>query len=272
MRFLLAMVLSLVAAGSNARQRAVRHPSAIPTPRSVLWIAAHPDDEAVVAPLLAKWCLDESARCGLLVLTRGEAGGCVLENGCRPDVASTRSAEAGAASELFRAELILLRYPDGGGLLPPVWSPVPGDQASPAARIAAHLEAFGPELVLTFDPRHGTTCHPDHRETGRLVLEAVQLLEIRPRVYLLETYVTFAAGDGSPQFTAALPEALRFDATRLLRSGDEAWAAVAWDMERHPSQFTAPFREAVRNVPRDQRAVFLAPAETAMEQAVAACP
>lgn len=241
-------------------------------PKSVLWIAAHPDDEALVAPLLAKWCLDDAARCGLLVLTRGEAGGCVLANGCLPDVASTRSSEAGAASELFRAESILLRYPDGGGLRPPPWSQVSGDQAALVARIAAHIEAFGPELVLTFDPRHGTTCHPDHREAGRIVLEAVKLLEIKPKVYLVETYVTFANGGESAQFMAALPEALNFDATQLLRSGDEAWAAVTWDMERHPSQFTTRFMDAIRNVPQDQRAVFIAPAETVMEQAVAACP
>ncbi|HEX7708615.1 MAG TPA: PIG-L family deacetylase, partial [Thermoanaerobaculia bacterium] len=219
-----------------------------------------------------KWCLDDEARCGLLVLTRGESGGCVLVGGCLPDVASTRSSEAGAASELFRADLILLRYPDGGGLLPPLWSQVPGDQPALVARIAAHIEAFAPELVLTFDPRHGTTCHPDHRETGRLVLEAVQLLEVQPKVYLLETYVTLTPDGGAPQFMAALPEALRFDATQLLRSGDEAWAAVTWDMERHPSQFTTEFMDAVRHVPQDQRAVFIAPAEIAMQQTVTACP
>jgi LmbE family N-acetylglucosaminyl deacetylase len=271
-QFMLVMTLLLVATDSSARERPFRRPGAFPTPESVLWIAAHPDDEAVAAPLLAKWCLDERARCGFLVLTRGEAGGCVLGGGCLPDVASTRSAEAGAASELFRAESILLRYPDGGGVHLPPWSEVSGDQPSLVARIASLIEAFGPELVLTFDPRHGTTCHPDHRETGRVVLEAVQLLESKPSVYLLETYVTFAAGAGTVEFTAALPGALRFDANQLLSSGAEAWTALAWDMERHPSQFTTQFVEAVRNVPQDQRAVFIAPAETGLQLPVTACP
>lgn len=271
-RFLLVVSLALISVDAGARQRAVHHPGAFPAPRSVLWIAAHPDDEAVVAPLLAKWCLDEAARCGLLVLTRGEAGACALAGGCLPDVALKRSAEAGAASELFRADSILLRYADGGGALPPLWNVVSGDQPSLVTRIAAHIEAFSPELILTFDPRHGTTCHPDHRETGRLVLEAVQLLVRKPSVYLLETHVTFATGTGAVQFTAALPEALRFDARQLLASGDEAWAALAWDMERHPSQFSAQFIDAVRNVPPDQRAVFIAPAQTVLEQRVVACP
>ena len=286
-RLLFGMALALVAQDSSGRTRAVLHPDAVPMPKSVLWIAAHPDDEAVAAPLLAKWCIDEGARCGLLVMTRGEAGACALAGGCLPDVASTRSAEAGAASELFRAESMLLRYPDGGGSLPPRWSDVPGDQPGPspglrppspggrgdlAARIAAHIEAFAPEIILTFDPRHGTTCHPDHRETGRLVLEAVEMLDSAPAVYLLETRVTFTTGADAVQFAAAIPGALRFDATGLLASGVEAWTALAWVMGRHPSQFTAEFIDAVRNVPPDQRAVFIAPAETALEQPAVACP
>jgi LmbE family N-acetylglucosaminyl deacetylase len=268
-KLMLVVVLTFFVAEASGRVRAVRHPSALPMPNSVLWIAAHPDDEAVAAPLLAQWCLEDAARCGFLVLTRGEAGPCLDPGGCMPDVASTRSAEAGAASELFHADSILLRYPDGGGVLPPQWSEVSGDRPALVARIAAQIESFGPELVLTFDPRHGTTCHPDHRETGRLVLEAVQLLESRPSVWLLETSVTFATG--GPQFGVAIPGALRFDATQRLASGEEAWSAVIRDMERHPSQFTPEFVQAVRNVPQDQRAVYIAPAETALQQPVAVC-
>ena len=56
----------------------------LPAPGSVMWIAAHPDDEVLVAPLLARWCGDGHARCSLLVATRGEAGACRLPGGCRP--------------------------------------------------------------------------------------------------------------------------------------------------------------------------------------------
>jgi len=41
-------------ASETARLRAVPHPSDVATPVSVIWIAAHPDDEAIVAPLLGK--------------------------------------------------------------------------------------------------------------------------------------------------------------------------------------------------------------------------
>lgn len=271
-RIVLVLVLTGLAVHADARTRAIRHRGSLPVPRSVLWIAAHPDDEAVVAPLLAQWCRDDRARCGLLVLTRGEAGPCMLADGCHPDVATIRSAEAGAASELFHAESILLRYADGGGSLPPRWE-ASGDEPAPAMRIAAHIAAFAPALVLTFDPRHGTSCHPDHREAGRLVLEAVATLAKRPAVYLLETWLTYETGTGVPQFAAALPGAIRFDATQRLLSGDEAWSAVGWDMERHPSQFPPALVEIIRHVPPDQRAVYLAPAEDALQTPLAmTCP
>jgi LmbE family N-acetylglucosaminyl deacetylase len=100
---------------SFARDRIVGRPQTLPSPRSVLWIAAHPDDEAVAAPLLSFWCKEEGARCTFLVFTRGDQGVCLESDGCSPDVATVRSAEEAAASQYFGAELILLTLPDGGG-------------------------------------------------------------------------------------------------------------------------------------------------------------
>ena len=261
MQKLLVAVFVAVLASSNAaaRVRAVRHPSALPAPKSVLWIAAHPDDEAVAAPLLAKWCLEDGVRCGFLVLTRGESGPCLLPAGCFPDVASVRSAEAGSASQLFRADSILLTYPDGGGVAAPAWSETAGET------IANYIEAFRPELILTFDPRHGTTCHPDHRETGRLVLEAVESLSYEPKLYFLETRVVIATDPLAISFLPAIASAERFDATRT-------WRSIIDDMQRHPSQFDAQWINAVENVPPRDRAVFIAPAERVLQQDVASCP
>lgn len=258
------LILALAALTVDARTRAVHHPEAVPAPRSVLWIAAHPDDEAVVAPLLFKWCVDDAARCRFLVLTRGEAGPCLLPQGCFPDVASVRSAEAGAASELFRAESVLLRYADGGGVLPPQWQ-APDVQS----RIAKEIASFDPDLVLTFDPRHGSTCHPDHREVGRLVLAATEDAGSTAAVYLLETFVQIGT---SVQFLNASPASLRFDGGQKLFSGLDAWTAVTWDMQRHPSQFSGELIAAVRDVPASQRSVFIAPAPRALQEAARQCP
>ena len=248
-RALLLFSLVLIALPCGARVRAVRHRE--PAPR-VLWIGAHPDDEAVAAPLLAQWCVAEGARCAFLILTRGEAGACLLPDGCLPDVATVRSAEAGAAAELFHADLILLRYPNDG-----VWN---HDEV--VARVAGEIEAFAPDRILTFDPRHGTTCHPEHRQTGGIVLEAAARLARRPRIDLLETRVEFA--ETTIVFSPASPVAERFDATA-------SWEWVVRDMERHPSQFSQEWLDAVRAVPAADRAVFFAEAEVALA-AASACP
>jgi LmbE family N-acetylglucosaminyl deacetylase len=226
----------LLAVSSSARDRAVQHPL---TPRSVLWIAAHPDDELLVAPLLSRWCRDEGARCTFLILTRGEAGICRLANGCTPDIASVRAAEAASASQLFHANLILLTLPDGGGASPPAW---PDDLP---ITIAKYIEAVHPDLILTFDPRHGTTGHPDHRATGAAVVEAVDDCTL---VWLLETLV-----DTSPslRFRPATNAAIRFEGS---------WSAIIEDMQRHPSQFDARWIAAVQGVPESDRAVYIAPA------------
>lgn len=259
MKFLLTLLVLFagLAAGESAaeptaapsKRRAVRQLPSLPAPQSVMWIGAHPDDEAVAAPLLAKWCIEDEARCAFLVLTRGESGECLLPGGCHPDVATIRSAEAAAAARFFNAEPIQLAFPDGGGVAPPVWS-----QAGDA--ILNHIEAFRPELILTFDPLHGTTGHPDHRETGRLVLEAVERLTYDPAVYLLETEVTFAPDPFRIFFFPACPGVQRFDASRT-------WSAIAEDMRRHPSQFDAQWIDAVENVPVHDRVVYIAPAARA---------
>jgi LmbE family N-acetylglucosaminyl deacetylase len=251
----------------------VRIPERLPAPASVMWIAAHPDDEALVAPLLARWCGDERARCSLLIATRGEKGSCHRPDGCLPDLGSVRSGEAAAASQYFRANAILLSLPDGGGKAPPPWDIDAGGSSGLVGMIAEFIRAEQPELVLTFDPRHGTTCHPDHRAVAAVVLEAVKLLREPPAVYLLETRLEFDAQPLAPHFRSATPGAIRFDANEPLAvTNGPAWNAVTADMERHPSQFDAAWIAAVASVPAADRAVYLAPSSAILRQPVSTCP
>lgn len=245
----------------------------VPAPASVMWIGAHPDDEAIAAPLLARWCRDGRARCSMLVATRGEKGPCLLPGGCLPDLASVRSAEAAASAELFGADLILLSLPDGGGSAPPAWAPGSSGAADLAATLAAFLRAEAPEIVLTFDPRHGTTCHPDHRAVADLALEAVSLLSAPPAVYLLETRVEIDTEGVAFHFAPAAPGTIRFDATETLAAtAGPAWSAIESDMERHPSQFDPAWRAAISRVPESDRAVYLAPAPAILQRPVSGCP
>jgi LmbE family N-acetylglucosaminyl deacetylase len=246
-------LIAIAALNGAARVRAVVRPEAI------LWIAAHPDDEAVAAPLLARLCANEGARCGFLILTRGESGTCLRPEGCLPDLATVRSAEAAAAAELFHAELILLRYPNGDGASLPVWP-----DAIPT--VAARIEAFHPDVIVTFDPRHGTTCHPEHRETGRIVIEALGQLTFAPALYLLETRVAISSDPFAIHFSSATPLALRIDSTAA------EWNAIVADMQRHPSQFNEQWTAAIDRVPQAERAVFIAPAGEILGDIVVTCP
>jgi LmbE family N-acetylglucosaminyl deacetylase len=270
---LLPIILSLFAAASGpVRSRAVQHPSNIPSPPSVLWIAAHPDDEALAAPLLGKWCREEHARCAFLIMTRGEAGSCLRPNGCEPDLASVRSAEAGSAAQYFGADLILLTYPNTAGVTKPVWRTSSGDRPDVVQTVATYIEAFHPALLLTFDPRHGTTCHPDHMETGSIVLDAVKRLSYEPDVYLLETRVTFTFDPLVLHFAPASRGLQRYDAREILPSTQmPAWSEIMRDMERHPSQFNESALTAIQNVPLTDRAVYFAPAKSILDQNVAGC-
>jgi LmbE family N-acetylglucosaminyl deacetylase len=272
----LLLTMSLLFAGftasETARLRAVPHPSNVATPVSVMWIAAHPDDEAIVAPLLGKWCREKGVRCAFLILTRGEGGDCLLLNGCHPDIASVRSAEAGSASQYFNAGLILLSYPNTTGVDKPAWRTASGDAPDVVTTVAHYIEAFHPALVLTFDPRHGTTCHPDHMETGSIVLDAVKLLSYEPDVDLLETRVTFAFNPLVISFAPAVAGLQRFDANEILTSTKtSAWFEITQDMERHPSQFDDSWLAAIQNVPFAGRAVYLAPANDILRQQVPGC-
>lgn len=274
-RMSLLLIVSVFFAGlgaSGTRTRAVLHPSNMTTPPSVMWIAAHPDDESIVAPLLGKWCRQEHARCGFLILTRGEGGTCLRLDGCHPDVATVRSAEAGAASQYFSADSILLTFPNTAGVAQPDWRRSVGDRPDVVASVAHYIEAFHPSMVLTFDPRHGTTCHPDHLETGAIVLDAVKLLSYQPDIELLETRVTFAFDPLVIHFASAASTAQRFDANEILPSTNEsAWSEITHDMEHHPSQFDESWLTAINNVPSADRAVYFAPAGSILEKQVTGC-
>ncbi len=195
----------------------------------VLLVVAHPDDEIVFAPLLGSLCVEGTSRCTFVVVTRGEQGVCGLPGGCSPDLGTVREREMQAAATLFRAVLVQWAYPD---VMQDVRSAWGGDEL--VGRIRTLIEAVDPTRILTFDPGHGTSCHPAHREIARMTIEAAA-----PRqVFMLETFVR-----GTFEFVSARPGvAFLIDAT-------PAWDYLIRDVEAHPSQFTPAQVELLRAVP-----------------------
>jgi LmbE family N-acetylglucosaminyl deacetylase len=230
-------------------------------PARVLWIAAHPDDEILAAPLLADLCVAQHHQCTLLVFTRGEAGHCLLSNGCRPHLSTVRAREEATAAQLLHSALILWRLPDGGGL-DHRWDEAVGGTDQLLERLEATLNLLRPDRIITFDPRHGSTCHGDHRRVGELVVAAAQRAGLETKVHFVETLATLTSAPFAASFApAATPPAagiVRFAAST------RSWSFVPRLAWIHRSQFPADAPKSLRLVRRPQRAVFTAPAAEAL--------
>jgi len=233
-------------AGASPRLRAVRGG---PDLSRILWIGAHPDDETLIAPLLGRQCVDGSASCAMLVATRGENGECGLPAGCSPDLGTVRSMEMQSAAALLHARLIQWSLPDVMQSVETAW---PRDAL--VRQIADVIESERPTIVITFDPNHGSSCHPAHRFLGSIVVEATELVPNRPPAYFVETY--YAVESGGFVFrnaVVAAPTITTFDAT-------STWHFLAEDVRTHQSQFTAAQADALEQLPPEQKRVHLMPA------------
>ena len=217
----------------------------------IMIVTAHPDDEISLAPVLAEACIEKGAECTFLVLTRGEGGACKLPPAaCEPDLGTVRSAEMSRSAEVFAAELLLWDLgnvdstsPDEAGLQ---WANNVGGVDALVSIVAAEIARIDPDLIFTFDPRHGVTCHPEHRAAGVLALAAANSASESPRsVFVAEARTRIDTGpDGQPvagyEPWVAEDGALRtYDANRPLpsRPGTVAWDVVVELMTIHASQF-----------------------------------
>jgi LmbE family N-acetylglucosaminyl deacetylase len=234
----------------------------------LLWVAAHPDDDVLAAPLLGDVCSLRGGRCTLLVATRGERGVCRLAGGCSPDVGTVREAEMRAAAKVVGATLVQWDLPDGAAGSPSgvvqAWESAAGGAASLRERIRAVVEAAAPAAVLTFDPRHGSTCHADHRAVALLVEEVIVALpalpahpeDTAPELYFLETTVGPQAAAGIYHFAPAVPG----DPALQLLDASRSWPFLLDDAAAQPSQFDPPRLAALAAVPARERQVPVLPA------------
>lgn len=134
----------------------------------VLAVFAHPDDERVVGPLLARLAR-EGREVHLAIATDGSKG--IREHAgipAGPELAAARAREARCAAErlgLHRLHLIGL---EDGAL---------GTSMTTLAQLRTALAAIigrlDPETIITFGPEGGTG-HPDHRLVGSVATEIVQ--------------------------------------------------------------------------------------------------
>jgi LmbE family N-acetylglucosaminyl deacetylase len=145
----------------------------------VMWVGAHPDDETSVSPLLARACIALKRPCLFLVYNRGDGGRCPFPQGCHPDLGSVRAHELALVAKAYNAELLHYRFwnaPLPVESFPP--RPEIGTRwksmGDPGALAAAAIDRFRPTILLTFDPDHGFTGHPEHQLSARFGAEGVR--------------------------------------------------------------------------------------------------
>ena len=223
---------------------------------TVLWVGAHPDDESVVAPVLAEICLHRKAMCHFLVLTRGEGGACGLATRCPPDLGTFRSHEMVTAAAAYHAELTQWDWGNAAANTPDdslaTWVAKSGGADKLLQIMVDELRLVKPTFVVTFDPRHGSTCHPDHRAAAQVLVVAAQMVHVE-YIFFAESKAVGPSGTltddpslqstpwiGYAPYVPADPAVWTFDGSRSLATDlpRTGWSYLLDTLAAHASQFT----------------------------------
>lgn len=162
---------------------------------TLMVVHAHPDDECLTTGgILARYA-EEGVRTVLVTCTNGEQGD--DQNGVKPGepghddaaVAAKRLEELRESVGHLAVEYLeLLGYRDSGmegweaNGHPDAFANVPVESA--AARLAALMEHYRPQVVVTYDETGGGGYgHPDHVQTHRVTVAAVERSGIPDKFY-----------------------------------------------------------------------------------------
>lgn len=156
-------------------------------------VHAHPDDEATsTGGILARYAA-EGIRTVLVTCTDGACGD--GPGGTKPgeaghsrsEVVELRAKELATSCAILGIDHVeLLGYADSGMMGWPengepgsFWGTPVGE---PAARLAALMEAYRPDVVVTYDD-YGFYGHPDHIQANRITMAAAQATGIPAKLY-----------------------------------------------------------------------------------------
>ncbi len=153
---------------------------------TIVFLHAHPDDEASQTSGSMARAVDEGHRVVLVVATNGDHGTAAEDLAPGETVVDRRRREADAAAAVIGIHrLVRLGYTDSGmagweqNAAEGAFAAVDVDEA--AARFAAVLDEEDADVAVGYD-WHGGYGHPDHVQVHRVLHRAGELAARRPRL------------------------------------------------------------------------------------------
>ncbi|MEV1332132.1 sugar-binding protein [Micromonospora costi] len=175
--FLLPTALALALAGTPATALAApaggTHTGTGAVDLDVLFVSAHPDDEAGSLATLGQWKEDYGARAGVVTITRGEGGGNAvgLEEG--PPLGIIREREERTAigragvENLYNLDRVDFWYTASAPLSESIWG-----HDETLAKIVRVIRQTRPEIIMTMNPSPTPGNHGNHQQAARFAAEA----------------------------------------------------------------------------------------------------
>jgi LmbE family N-acetylglucosaminyl deacetylase len=212
---------------------------------TVVFLHAHPDDEAVFTAVTMRRLADRGYRVVLVTATGGEAGVPRLRLADGESLRDRRLAELERSCEILGVHrLVLLGHRDSGmpgtqdTLNPDAFCNVP--IAVTARRIADLCEAEGADTVVHYDSQGGYG-HPDHVTVHRVGAATVALTGVagyeatvdREHLHFVETHLI---SDGAPPRTMPGLGRMTVEITLALRGDQHELVAKRESMLVHASQ------------------------------------
>jgi len=221
-------------------------------------ILAHPDDEGVIAPLLARYALEEKQRIVALYLTSGESGTNRTGNVRGPAFAAMRLTELHwTLDRLGVAMFHTLGRSDGGRGDDPATILAGWDTERTVGVLTRHIRLMRPDRILTWYPGPASS-HPDHMAAGGAALLACRAAASP------DAYPEQMSGEGLRPY--AVPEALVFAQPEKLgyeRYPDPAGRRPALAAAEVPVDVFSPplgrrYTDVAREALKEQRATAAA--------------
>lgn len=166
-------VAAALALGSGASPAAAR--AAAPVDLDVLFVGAHPDDEAGGLSTYGAWREELGVKTGVVTITRGEGGGNAVGPEEGPPLGLLREAEERRAvgragiRDIFYLDKVDFYYTVSAPLTREVW-----DERDTLARVVRVVRETRPEVIVTMNPSPTPGNHGNHQEAARLAVEAYE--------------------------------------------------------------------------------------------------